>query len=271
MNIFKFEAKRLLKSCLTWALVCGFTIALFMAFFPSMRDSGIQELVETKLGAFPEGLLEAFGINEMVDFTDIIQYEAYVLQYIGMATAIYGLILGVGSLLDEEKEGSIEFLYAQPVSRYEIVTYKALSRAIVYLVFMVIVAFATMVISMIYKPADLKTIEKLIDIKEIFIGLTLAGYIFLSIGLFLSTVLKPSYNSVAISIGVFFISYIFGVLSKMKDKLDYFRYLSPFDYAMPMNIVKEGWNWSFVALGLLTIMVSIIGTYMIYGKKDLWS
>lgn len=269
MNIFQFEVKKLFKSCLVWSLLCAALIILFMAFFPSMRDSGIQELVATKLGAFPDGLMEAFGLDELVDFTDIMQYLAYVIQYISMAAAVYGAILGVNALLDEEVEGTIEFLYAQPVSRSEIVTSKILSRVFIMFIFIIIVGVTTMGISIALKPEDVDLLTMLMDIKNLFIGMSFVGFIYLAIGLLLSTILNPSSNSTATSIGVFFITYIFGVLSKMKDNLKLLRYLSPFDYALPMEIVRNGWNINYIIAGVGIIAISIIGTYIIYSKKDM--
>ncbi len=67
MNIFKFELKRLLKSCLTWSVVCGLMIALFMALFPTMADMGIQELVNDKMGALSVDMLKAFNIDAGMD------------------------------------------------------------------------------------------------------------------------------------------------------------------------------------------------------------
>lgn len=269
MNIFQFEVKRLFKSCLIWSLICSALIILFMSFYPSMKDSGIQELVSSKLGAFPEGLMEAFGIDDMIDFTDIVQYEAYVLQYIAMAAAIYGTILGVNSLLKEESEGTIEFLYAQPVTRRKIVLYKALSRLLIYFIFILIVGAVTMATSIVFKPDDIALFPMLVDIKNIFTGMTFVGLIFLSIGLFLSTVLKVSFNSTAISTGIFFVTYLFGVLSRMRDNLNYFKYLSPFDYALPRDIVREGWNLNFIIIGFIIIVLLTISTFVVYNKKDM--
>ena len=53
MNIFKFESKRLFKPMLIWATVCILCIILFMSFYPSMSDLGIQDLVGSKLDALP--------------------------------------------------------------------------------------------------------------------------------------------------------------------------------------------------------------------------
>ena len=57
MNIFNFEFKRLLKSCIIWSLVCGALITLFMSLFPTMEDMGMQQIVNqrkrvTELGYF---------------------------------------------------------------------------------------------------------------------------------------------------------------------------------------------------------------------------
>lgn len=269
MAIFKFEVKRMMKSCLTWSIVCGALIILFMSFFPSMRDSGIQELVETKLGAFPEGLMQAFGLDDMVDFTKIAQYMAYVIQYISMATAIFGAILGVNSLLEEEAEGTIEFLYAQPVSRKEILVYKILSRAFLLFLYLFIVGIVAIFISIAFKPEDIVTSNMIKDILNIFIGMSFVGFIFFSIGLLLSTILRPTINSTAVSIGVFFITYVIGVLSKMREGLGSLRYLSPFDYALPMDLVKRGWTLNYIITGFSIMIVSIIGSFIIYNRKDM--
>ena len=58
MNIFKFEFKRLLKSCIIWSLVCGVLIALFMALFPTMEDMGMQQIVNDKMGGMPLEILK---------------------------------------------------------------------------------------------------------------------------------------------------------------------------------------------------------------------
>lgn len=269
MNIFQFEVKRLFKSSLIWSLVCGAIIVLFMSFYPSMKDSGIQELVETKLGAFPEGFREVFGLNEMVDFTDIIQYMAYVIQYIAMAASIYGAILGVNALLEEEIDGTIEFLYAQPVSRSQIVAYKILSRVFLLLIYICITGLIAMLISILFKNEGIDTLKMLMDIKDIFIGMSFVSYIFFAVGLLLSTILKTTVNSTATSIGVFFITYVIGVLSKIRDGLEPLRYFSPFDYAMPMDLVKRGWDVKHIILGSSIIIISIIGTFVIYNRKDM--
>lgn len=269
MNVFKFEIKRYLKSCFTWGVVCSLIILFFLSVYPSMRDSGMQDLVGTKLDALPEGMLKALSLENIVDFTDILEYLAYSLQYIAIAASIYALILGVNSLLGEEAAGTIEFLYAKNVSRKEIVTAKILSRSFLLLLFLLTITLFTTTCALVFKPQDLSAINLIMDIKDIFLGIGFVSFVFLSIGIFLSTVLKSSYNFTSISIAVFFMTYIIGIASKLKDGLGFLKYFSPFDYAMAMDVVKKGFEPKYILVGFVIIVLSITLSYIIYEKKDM--
>ena len=63
MNIFRFEFKRLIKSCLIWSLICGGLTVLFMALYPSMKGIGMQEIVGNKMDELPKELLKAFNTS----------------------------------------------------------------------------------------------------------------------------------------------------------------------------------------------------------------
>ena len=269
MNVFKFETKRYLKSCLTWGIICSLIILFFLSIYPSMRDSGMQDLVGIKLDAIPESMLKALGLEDMIDFTNILEYLAYSLQYIAMAAYIYALILGVNSLLEEESTGTIEFLYSKNISRREIVTSKILSRSFLLLLFLIILSISTTIFSIILKPQGLDTLDLIVGVRDMFLGVGLVSFVFLSIGVFLSTVLKPSYNFTSISIGVFFLTYVIGIASKLKESLSFLQYFSPFDYAMTMDVVKKGFEFKYIVTGFLIIALSIIFSYVIYEKKDM--
>lgn len=269
MNIFKFEVKRLLKSCIIWSIVCGGLIVLFMALFPSMSNSGMKELVNTKMDAIPSDLLKALNIEATVDFTNIFDYLTYAVQYIAMASAIYGAILGVNSLIREESEGTIEFLYSKPVRRGKIVSSKLLSIVAIYYVYIIILGIFTMCVCVVVKPDDVEMIELILNIKTMFIGISLLGYIFMAIGILISSVIKTSKSSIPIAIGIFFVSYFMGMIGKLKDSFEWLKYISPFDYYVPSVIIKDGFEVEYILIGLGIICISLISTYFIYNKKDM--
>jgi ABC-2 type transport system permease protein len=268
MNIFKIELKRGMKSLGIWSIVCTLLIILFMSMFPSMKDSGMQELVNTKMDALPQAMLEAFNLKDMPDFTKLSQYFAYVFQYIVIAGCIYAGLLGSKSLIGEESEGTIEFLYAKPASRTKIVTMKLLSSLALFYIFVVIMAIVSILISIVVKPEDLKIIDLFIDMKLLFSGFFLVGLVFMSIG-FLTSVLVPHLRlAMPTAIGFFFTTYLLGTFSGMIDSLEFLKYLSPFHYAVPSELIKNGFDGVNILLAFVIIVISISTTYIVYRKKD---
>lgn len=269
MNMFKFEFKRLFKSCIIWSLICGGLVVLFMALFPSMKDMGMQSLVNDKMDALPKEILKAFNIDESMDFSNMFNYLGYCIQYIAMASAIYGAILGVNSLIREESQGTIEFLYSKPVTRTKIVTSKLLSNFVAFYLYIVIVGIFTMGVCYAVKPEDIEAMDMIIKLKSVFIGISLLGLIFMSIGMLISALIKSDKGAIPISIGIFFVSYFIGIIGKLKESFEWVTYFSPFDYYAPNKIMNDGFEMKFVAIGLAIIVVSLLGTYITYNKKDM--
>lgn len=268
MNIFKMEIKKGFKSLAIWIIICVLLTILFMSMFPSMKDSGMQELVNTKMDALPPAILEAFNLKDIPDFSKLNEYFAYVFQYIMIAGCIYGGMLGAKALIKEESEGTIEFLYAQPVSRTKIVTMKILSSVVTFYIFIMVMAIASMLISMVVKPSDLKTIDIIMDLKLLFGSFFLVGLVFMAIGFLISVIIKNLRLAMPISTGIFFITYLLGIFSGMIDNLEFLKYFSPFHYAVPLEIIKTGLDGVNVVISILIILISIASTYFIYKKKD---
>lgn len=268
MNIFKFEFKRLLKSCLIWSLVCSMMIVLFMGLFPSMEDMGMQEIVNSKMNGMSVDMLKAFNIDSSLDFSDIFNYLGYVIQYIAMASAVYGAILGVNSLIREESQGTIEFLYSKPITRNKIVTSKLLSVVSIYSIYIIIIGLVTIIISSIVSPDKVELLDLIMNIKTVFIGMWILGLIFLGIGMMISSLVKNDKGAIPISIGIFFITYLFGIVGKLKEDFNYLKYLSPFDYFAPGELLKYGFEMKFVIISICIIIVSIACSYIVYRKKD---
>lgn len=268
MNMLKMELKRGLKPLAIWSIVCILLIILFMSMFPSMKDSGMQELVNTKMDAMPKALLEAFNLENMPDFSKLNEYFAYVFQYIVIAGSIYGGILGSKALIKEESEGTIEFLYAQPVSRTKIVTMKILSSVIIFYLFVMVMALASIGISLLVKPEGLKVLDLVMDMKLLFGGFFLIGLVFMSIGFLISVVINNLRLAMPISTGIFFTTYLLGTFSGMIGNLEFLKYFSPFHYAVPSELLKNGFQTSNIVISIVIIIVTITSTYFIYRKKD---
>ncbi len=268
MNIYFFEIRRLLKSLLVWSSIVTLLLVLFMAFFPSMVESGMAELTRAKINAIPPAMREAFGISEMMDFSDLLQYYAYILQFILMAASIYAAILGSSALIKEETEGTIEFLYAQPVSRARITTTKLLSSLTILLAFNIILFIASVILMQAFKEPSYEYLSMTL---AMFKGMLAAQLVFLTIGLALSTVIPRSSSVGPVALGFFFITYLLGDIAAIIEQLEWLKYVSPYHYVQPATILAASGSIKpvYTILMLLITIFSISFAYWRYHQKDL--
>ncbi len=271
MNVFKLDFRSQTKGLLVWAGVIALVMILFMSMFPSMQSAGMQDLVGTKLEALPPAMLAAFGLEDLPDFTKIIPFFAYTMQYIVMAAAIYAALLGATALIKEESDGTIEYLYAQPVTRTRIVGEKMLSALAIYSLFTTVVGIVSMVMAALVKTAGTDLMTALTDIKLILGGMFFVGLVLMALGFLASVLLTSAKQATAFSLGAVFITVILGVFAAVNDKLDALRYLSPIEGFKPSNLVTKGIDATYVAIGLLIIAASAALTVVIYQRKDLKS
>ena len=115
------------KSMLIWMGVLGFMIVGFMAFFPTMAEEGLQEL----MAGMSDDILQVLGFESFPDFSKIDQFFGYIIQYVMMALLVYSISLGLNTFLKEEKDGTIVFLYAQPITRTKLVLDKLMGNLMV--------------------------------------------------------------------------------------------------------------------------------------------
>ncbi len=85
-------------------------------------------------------MLEAFGLTQIPDFTQIDQYFGYVFQFILLVGAFFAALLGSRTYIREESEGTIEFLYSQPITRNNIYFGKLFAALLSLLIFLAVVS-----------------------------------------------------------------------------------------------------------------------------------
>ncbi|WP_040214495.1 ABC transporter permease subunit [Clostridium polynesiense] len=268
MNMYRVEIKNMFKSLIIWTVVMIGIVSLFMSMFPSMAGSGMSELIRAKIDAIPEAMRKSFGLSQSVNLSDLLQYFAYSAQYILIGNCIYAGILGANSLIREESEGTIEFLYAQPISRGKIVAIKMLSTITILIIFNIILFLTSFAFFEMFKEQGYKYF---IEFSGVFKGMFLAQMVFWSIGFILSVILPKASLATPTALGVFFTTYMLGMFSNIIDKLHWMRYLSPVEYVMPGNIVKAGGSieGEYLIISLVIIIIGTVFTFVRYKSKDL--
>jgi len=275
MNVLRLEIFNQRKGLIIWSSIMFVSVFLFMAFFPSMSGGNMGEILAAETSSFSKEMLAAFGLDRMPDFSKIEEYFAYVMQYIALAGGIYAALRGASSLIGEETSGTIEYLYAQPVRRSEIFFQKLLASIVTFFFYSAAVTASSLLSVVCFKTKDTDLSSAVSGVLVIMLGMFFSGLVFLCIGFFMSTVMKSARQVASMANGIVFGTYILGIFAHAFDKkiegIINMTYLSPLDYAIPADILRDGFQTKYVLLGFGIMIVSIGFAYSIYLKKDLKS
>lgn len=233
---------------------------LYTILFPSVKD-----MAQMKMDAMPEELLQFIGMNGLSDMGNYISYLATIFGMILICISVFAISFSSHILLDEEKEGSVEFLYSNALSKTEI--YAAKFLTVFLAVFAVICAAA--VASLISGVAgggdtfDFAAYSRMMKLS------TLTPFFFAALSFALAGASRRL-GGVMVGITVLMVSYVLGYLSKLLgENWEWLKYLSPFEAlscshtADPAGETLVYWG-VVVAVGLLLVLAGAI----LYNRRD---
>ena len=267
MTLLKIEWKNNQKNLLAWCISLILIIFLFMSIFPSLENSGMRDMLTTKLDTLPENMLKAFHLNSGPSLVETTGYFAYVFQYIFIAASMYAVMLGTKMLVKEETEGTIEFLYAQPISRKKIVLDKLLASLTIITLFWVTTFLASLGAALLFNKGNMTTEDIFSGLTKIFVTEWFVLLFFLSLGFLLSSVLKQA--NLGVSMGLVFVFYLMGILGDLQESLSILKDISPMAQAGPAAILENKLNVILMAILVLISLLLCLGALLIYQRKDL--
>ena len=264
MTIFLRELKRNIKGFSIWTVCLVLSNVGMMLMYPTFADQSeeYQELMKK----FPKEMLEGLGMDKL-NFSQILDYFAYIFIYIMLFGAAYAMILGISIISREENEKTIEFLLAKPVTRNGIVTQKIMA-----------VLFYITLFNLIFGVADFITFEaiKKSDYSmETFMlmhtGFYLLQLTFAAVGLLISVFVTKAKAVYPIAFGAVLGTFFVNIASAISDKLDNLKYLTPFKYVNPSNIVDKSLiEIQYIAIMFIVIALSVTLTYVFYNRKNIF-
>ena len=218
LNLFWHELRSRFGAILGWGIGLALFGAMYIVIWPeigeqfqSMSDMAIWQAFAIDLGSFAGYIASSL------------------IQYVPLILGIYVIIASTGTLAGEEDDGTLEMIVASPLSRWQVVTAKAIALAIA--------AFLIIVIAGLGNVLALEAIRGLIELDvtsvELFVATLNAWPItmaFMMMGLFLGAFL-PSRRTAALIMTTIFIASYFGLLlAGFAESLEPTRVLSLFNY-----------------------------------------
>lgn len=263
MVIYLRELARNRKAFIIWTIALLLSDVLMMFFFPAVYDQ--SKSFNDMIRQFPESLTSAFNLD-ILNFGDVLNYFAYVFQYIILFSGIFAMIFGAGALSREEDEKTIEFLMAKPVTRNYVVSAKLLAVLTYLVLFNVIMAVGNFMAFEAVKKDDYSIKLLLLVIA----GNFLAQVTFAAIGFLISVFIVKSKSVLSVSLGVVLGTYFLSIASAVSDKLENLKYLTPFEYVSPADLVNSGRvETVYLVIMLCAVLLSTVLTYFFYNRKNI--
>lgn len=263
MVIFLRELTRNRKSFMTWTISLVAASVLMLMLFPYMDLK--MDAMDEMLKQMPQGMISALSLENM-DFSKILPFFAYIFQYILLFSAIYAMQFGAGILSREESERTAEFLLAKPVKRTNVVSSKILCLLFYFILFNIIFTAVDYL-------AFIAVTDQEFSMKAFLLlhfGQFLLQLVFAAIGLFISVFVVKSGTIFPLSIGVVLGTYFINIASGVTEKLENLKYITPFKYIVPADIIKSGSieTLYLIIMSAVTIL-AVAGTYIFYNRKDI--
>lgn len=269
MTLFKIEWQTNKKSLLVWSVSLSIIIFLFMSIFPSMENSGMKEMMTTKLDSLPENMLKAFHLNTGPSLVEPTGFFAYVFQYLFIASSLYAVILGSKALVKEETEGSIDYLFSQPISRRQIVIEKFLAFFSLLSVFWISLSLVSLSTTFFFNNKIQSNEEILTGLLKIFITEFFVLIFFLCLGFLFSSLLKRTNQGMGM--GIVFLLYLGGIVGDLQDNLSFLKELSPMAQANPAVLLGKELDVPLILILLIISLGLLLTSLLIYERKDLES
>lgn len=246
------------KSTLLWTLILSAILFGFMAFYPSMANDSMKELVDGKLNGLPDSILSIVGFETFPDFTNINVFYGYIMQYVLMALAVFSLTLGLNSYLKEEKEGTIEFLFALPQSRLSLIINKCIANIILVFILVTALIIVSLLSFALFRPTTVELSTIISDNLFILLSFYLLALVYLSLGTALSMILPSNLSMTGIAMALVFIPYLIGTMSIMIQEISFLKGISLLHTLMPNQIHANNVN-------LLSLVLWIALSVLLFG------
>jgi ABC-2 type transport system permease protein len=264
MNIFLRELKANRRSLIVWgAIVIFFTLeglAEFSAYYnrPDML---------AVLDAFPPELVAAFNMDTF-NLTTLSGFFGVMFTYFALLLGIAAAMWGSDIISKEERDRTVAFSLTLPVTRRRVVTEKALAALVLCFALLLITWGAAIATAQKYQPDSAFYSFLRLNMLALFI----LQAIFLTIGILLGCAMKQYKRASGTAVAILLAAYLISIISSINADLDFLKYLSPFKYFDAGVILRESrLDLRFVALSLAIIAVSMIGAYVTYSRRDLYS
>ena len=262
MNLFFKELKEYGLTFAYWSIgilvMVGGGLGKYAGFNAGSMD------MSTLLSSLPKIFLAIFGAAN-VPLDTIEGFYGIIYIYVLIMGAVFAVLLGSGILAKEERDKTAEFLMVKPIQRSSIFLIK-FAVAVLYVILYGFVTYGMSVGLLLKVSPDNPMSEVLLLMM---LAMFIIMLLFLSLSMFLASVLGQAKQSSSIALMVVLGGYLLSVFLNLFDQIQFLRILAPFNWFTTSDLILKNLDiqyvWVSVGLSVSFILASLIA----YPRRDL--
>ncbi|HEX6338577.1 MAG TPA: ABC transporter permease subunit [Jiangellaceae bacterium] len=251
------------RGVLWWSVAIAALTAITAASYPAVKDAG--SVFDQLMEQMPEGMLELFGAEGGITSPGGYLNSQLYSNILPILLLVYGIGMAAWSIAGTEREGTLEPLLANPVSRSQV----ALERfAGTSLLLTVPMAVSTILLIATRSPFELDELG-VGELIWVGVGTYLLVLLFVSLTYAVGAATGSRGAAIAVGAGVAAGTYVIFGLSSFVDFFDSVRWLSPWDWFLSNSPLTDEQTWPAFVWPLVVIAVAVpVGT-AILARRDL--
>lgn len=262
MNIFWHEIKANRKSLLVWSAVMVLLVLTAVAKFSAFHNNPESLAI---LDSIPKSVLDGMNMRAF-NLVKLDGFFGVVFSYFSLMGAMAAAMWGSESIAREERDKTVEFSLVLPITRSKLVTAKLLAALVNCVLFVLITWGASALSVRAYQP-DAGFYKFL---GQEMAAMFLIELVFLAMGVLLGCVLKKYKLAGSMAISIILTAYVLFVVSRMHEKLDVLRFVTPFRYFDAADFYRSGtFEPLYLALSAGIIVVCLAAAYLVYARRDM--
>lgn len=263
MNIILRELRANFKSLIIWSVIVLLFVTVGFSKFSAYE--GNPELLAI-LDSLPPAMIEAFSLNAF-NLTTITGFFGVMVSYFALILSISAAMWGSDIITKEERDKTVEFALTLPVTRSKLITGKTIA-AVINSIALLLITWGAILLNARAYQTDNQFFE---FVSLSLLALFILQMIFLAVGIFLGCAMAHYKRASSLAVSILLGTYFLSIIAGLNENLDFLKYFSPFKYFNPGTLLHEAkLDITFVLLSAGIVVVSLVGAYMTYAKRDLY-
>ncbi|MGB3634175.1 MAG: ABC transporter permease subunit [Rubrobacteraceae bacterium] len=249
-----------MRGVLIWGFVFGLYSAALTATFTTFAADAEQ--MDQLLDAYPQGMLDAFGISSLGTIEAFLDSQVFYLA--PLALAFFTILAAASAVAGAEERGSIDILLGNPLPRWQLVVGNFVATALSFLAILAIAGVLTWVTALLM-DVDLT----LATTAEAFLNIWPTGLLFGGVALLCSAIFHRRVLAIAAPGFLLFAMFMMNVMGNVSEDLEYLQPYSVLYYYGQVAI--DGMDWAnFV--GITAVVLALVGlAVLIFRRRDIYT